>query len=216
MTKLSFSIFDAYGHVRPMTEADAPAIAALSEEENGKFFAVIEACQARDDGQERVRVARADVRAKEAVVTAAHDAEVKANPSATHKQALEAAVAAQAGRKPEVVRVNKKTRNALAEANLALAEARIELQHATTEGRALEIKSGFCIDAWRRCLTTPSDAEVRQAYVKADTDARMKRVQAGLPADVPPPVTNQSPLEMAMAARGKQNTNRLPVYYGKR
>src|ERR1700692_694860 len=170
---MTLSIFDAYGKIRDLSsDEDVAAIENLPDDHRTKLFECITASKASEAGQDRVAAARADVRQKDAIYNAALEADHKANPPSTHKSALAAVIAANAGRKPEPVKVNKKTRAALAEADMVLAEARATLTRATEEFPTLQAKAGDAINAWRLCLTTPSRDEMIRNYVNASTDER--------------------------------------------
>jgi hypothetical protein len=211
------NIFDAYSRIRDLSsDADVAAIEALPDDHRTKLFECIAAVKASEAGSDRVYAVRADVRTKEAAYNVVLEAEQKANPPSTHKSALAAVIAANAGAKPEPVKVNKKTRAALAEADMALAEARSELTRATGELRTLESKAGEAINAWRKCLTTPSADEVTREFLAASQAERARRVAAGLPPQPTAPVpVHQWEIERVFAARGKVQ-NRQPKYLGKR
>jgi hypothetical protein len=216
-TTPQISIFDGYGRIRDLSgTADVAVIETLPDDVRDKMFACIAAVKASEAGEARVVAARVAVREKEVVHSAALEAEHKANPAQTHKESLAAVSAAQRpDYKPEPVKINKKTRAALAQADMALAEARSELTRATTEHRVLVATAGEKLNAWRLCLTTPSDFEVRRQYVERSTQDRAARVAAGLSAE-PPKIqpAHQSELDKQFAARGKVQ-NRMPVYHGK-
>jgi hypothetical protein len=211
------NIFDAYSRIRDLSsDADVAAIEALPDDHRTKLFECIAAVKASEAGSDRAAAALAAVRTKGEVYNACLESEQKSNPPSTHKSALAAVIAANAGLKPEPVKVNKKTKAALAEADMALAEARSELTRATGELRTLEAKAGEAINAWRKCLTTPTDEEVRREYVNASSAQRARRVAAGLPADAQKEIpTHRWEIERVFAARGKVQ-NRQPKYYGRR
>jgi hypothetical protein len=215
---MSLNLFNQYGAIRGdllTDEATVAAIEALPDETRKILFDTISAVTANVAAEERIHVARAEVRKKEAIYNDAVALDYKSNPPANHASALRAVIDSNAGRKPERVKINKKTRDALAEADLALAEARAELNRATHALRPLQIAAGRAINAWRDCLTTPSADAVTRAYIKAGDDERARRVAEGLPA-VPPKIVppHQSEIDRVMSARGK-TPNRLPVYRGR-
>jgi len=209
-------LFDGYGKIRSDLDTEAATIEALPDDHRTKLFECIAAVKASEAGQDRVATARGDVRQKEAVYNAALAAEQKANPPATHKSALTAVIAANEGRKPVKVKINKETKAKLTDADMALAESRTELNRATGELRLLETKASATILAWKACLTTPTADEVTRQYIKRGDDERVRRVAAGLPAEIPRPVpAHQWEIEKVFANRGKVSANRLPVYRGR-
>jgi hypothetical protein len=211
------NIFDAYSHIRDLTDAETvAAIEALPDDHRKVLFECIEAVTARDACQDQVAVARRSLRGKEAVYHAALDADHKANPAATHQSELLRTIAANEGRALAPVEVNKEARAALAEADLTLAEARNELTRSSTLLRTLERDAGLAIDAWRKCLTTPSAEQVVRQYIASGQAERQRRVDAGLSAETPKIASKyQSELDKNFANRGKV-ANRLPVYRGPR
>lgn len=203
---MTLNIFDQYGRVIPdvlVTEADE--IEKLSDADRQKLISCVKAAMANQAGADRILAARQDIRAKESVYADALEADTKANPPITAHQALKAAIDANADRAVAQPKVNKKTRAALDAAELALAEARIELQHAVTAGPPLEKGFGAACDEWRKCLSTPSDMEVRREYIASSNAARIKaKEETGSAETVKIVPANQWPLQTAMQARGRQ------------
>jgi hypothetical protein len=213
---IQLCIFDQYGKIRSDLASEEETIASLADDVRGKLFACVSAVNAKTDVEDRVITARTDVRLKDVAYNDAVAKDNKANPPATFKSELERTIAANAGRAPEPVKINKKSKAHLATTNQELADARSELSRATAELRVLEAKAAEATIAWMGCLTTPSDQEIRRQYINAAADERLRRVKAGLPAEIPRPVPEHEwPIEKVFAARGKVSANRLPVYRGK-
>ncbi len=196
--------------------ATTAQIEMLEPDVRAKLFACVAAVTNSASGQDRVAAARKDVREKDVAHAAALEVDHKANPPALHKDALARVIAANNGVKLKRVKVNKETQAALAEADMALVEARSELKRASDELRTLEAAAGTAINEWRKCRRrrqpTKSGASIWQGLSRE----RARRVAAGLSAETPKiQPAHQSELDRVFAARGKV-ANRLPVFMGKR
>jgi hypothetical protein len=232
---MTLNIFDAYGSVRPnVLETESDAVEALSDDHRQKLITCIKSVMTRDAGQDRILAARKDVREKEAIYNQAVmafdqtspsdnlQAEAKRSPKhAYNKDAMRAAAhkAVIAAQQPDYVAVKaakpSKLKAAMDAANVALIDARAELSRASGELRTLERNAGEAIDAWRKCLTTPSAEQVAREYIAAGDAERVRRVAAGFSAEPKVAVSpNVSELDKVLGARGKTKTNRLPVYHG--
>lgn len=118
---------------------------------------------------------------------------------------------ARARKSLEIAQLPAKTKAAMQTANEALASARAELLHAGADQKKLEAAYGEAVNAWRKCLTTPTTIEVQREYMKRSQEERARQVAAGEVA-----VTEKSALDSVLAARGKIATNNPPKYYGPR
>jgi hypothetical protein len=218
VTAAEFNVFDAYSRIRPLDSAeDRVTIEALPDDHRRVLLEMVAAVTAAADREERIRVARSEVRRLEVAHSAAFEADRKANPPATHHSELLRSIAANAGKKLEPIKVNKKARAAREEAEAELALARAELNRATEGLPDLQRASGASIDRWRDCLTTPTaDAVARDYTARSQLDRAERLVKTGSaePAKVVPP--HQWPLDVELSARGKTKANRRPQYLGPR
>lgn len=205
------NIFNAYGSIsRTALESEAATIDALPDADRKTLFACIKAVTDRDAGVTRANEARHDLRNKEMAHAAALDADQKANPPPSHQSELARVIAANQGRTITPVKLNKKARAALTEAETALTGARITLQKATAELRTLETKAGEAINAWRLRQSTPSAQDVVREY-----QARGNEERARIAAENPRAPNQASPLDEIMLARGKTKPNRRPQYFAR-
>ena len=98
----------------------------------------------------------------------------------------------------------------LAEAQAALASGRVELLAATSDHRAKELGLNEATANFLRLYPSPSSESVVREHLAKDAAERLKRVQAGLPAN---PATvyqgDQSPLSLAALARGHRPSTSL-------
>jgi hypothetical protein len=202
----NINCFDQRGHFILDTLVTQEAeIRLLSDDHRQRLVTLAKAAMADKAGQERIRAARIAVHEKEVAHANALEADQKSNPPITAHQAQRAAIDANAGRPVAQPKVNKKTRAALEAADVALADAHIEMQHAQTAARDAERAYGAACDQWRRCCHTPSDEEVRRQYIASGNAARIAlKAETGSADKVEPVPAGQWALQKAMKARGRQ------------
>jgi hypothetical protein len=216
-TATELNIFDHYGNVRDLSgKADRAIIERLDPTTQAVLIDTLKHVTAATDREERIRLARDDVKAKQETYNAAHEADKKANPPATHKSELLRSIAANAGGKVEPIKIDTEARAVFDKALVALAASEAELNRASEGLTALQRASSAAIDRWRNCLTTPTpEANARDYQARSQKDRAERRAKTGSaePAKVIP--AHQWPLDAELLARGKTKVNRRPTYFGR-
>jgi hypothetical protein len=216
----TFNPFDQYGRVRPLDSEDDEAIETLPDNQRDALMACIAASLAADAGDDRLTAARADRANKLRAHDEALAADQKANPPITHAQALAAVSAAnRPGYKPKPVKVNKETREALAAAVAALADARAEYHQAEVALKTLSTRRGEALLAYMHSGDKVTDEQIAREYQARSQAARLAIAERQAIADQTAPVTagpvRLSKLDETMSARGK-TANRTKRYLGPR
>lgn len=206
-------VWDAYGKVRADLASEAATIEALPDNLRSILFTMLSDARAAEECESSIAELRKAVNA----AMHAHDVCVlavdKANPPMTHQAALNAVIAANAGRPVDQGRPkNPKPAAALKAAIEELTATRNELQRAQSDFKLLSRARGESIARWVAALPLITPLSVTREHIARDEERRVAIERGEVAPPTEPAPVFKWPLEIARAAKVKKPQQ----YFGKR